>query len=130
MAYYAYGALGTDRYPPFTLAAVPDYPATLDVAYPRHLSRGLVWVKWLLALPHYVIIAFFVGGGSYVVYGTGATVAASSTIVQPPDSRADHPHATTLKFSREELTWRPQPHALTYSSYMRRGQAERPGSRR
>ncbi|MDT7700290.1 MAG: hypothetical protein QOJ30_2615, partial [Pseudonocardiales bacterium] len=70
MAYYAYGALGTDRYPPFTLAAVPDYPATLDVAYPRHLSRGLVWVKWLLALPHYVIIAFFVGGGSYVVYRT------------------------------------------------------------
>jgi hypothetical protein len=76
VAYYAYGALGTDRYPPFTLAAVPDYPATLDVAYPRHLSRGLVWVKWLLALPHYVIIAFFVGGGSYVVYRTGATVAA------------------------------------------------------
>jgi hypothetical protein len=30
-----------------------------------------VWVKWLLALPHYVIIAFFVGGGSYVVYRTG-----------------------------------------------------------
>jgi hypothetical protein len=78
VAYYSYGALGTDRYPPFTLRAVPDYAATLDIAYPQHLSRGLVWVKWLLALPHYVIIAFFVGGGSYVVYRTGATVAATA----------------------------------------------------
>jgi hypothetical protein len=66
VAYYTYGALGTDRYPPFTLGEAPDYPATLDVAYPEHLSRGLVLVKWwLLALPHYVILAFFVGGGSY-----------------------------------------------------------------
>ncbi len=68
VAYYTYGALGTDRYPPFTLGAAPDYPATLDIAYPEHLSRGLVLVKWwLLALPHYAVIAFFVGGGSYAV---------------------------------------------------------------
>ena len=64
VAYYSYSALGTDRYPPFSLGEVPDYPARLEVAYPEHLSRGLVLVKWwLLAIPHYLVVAFFVGGG-------------------------------------------------------------------
>ncbi|MFD5406496.1 DUF4389 domain-containing protein [Streptomyces griseorubiginosus] len=63
VAYYSYGALGTDRYPPFSLKEEPDYPARLDIAYPEHLSRGLVLVKWwLLAVPHYVVIGFFLGG--------------------------------------------------------------------
>ena len=59
--YAASGGLGTDQYPPFTLGTAPGYPATLDIAYPTALSRGLVLVKWwLLAIPHYLIIGFLV----------------------------------------------------------------------
>ncbi|MFN0283858.1 MAG: DUF4389 domain-containing protein [Kineosporiaceae bacterium] len=67
VSYYGYGALGTDQYPPFSLADVPHYPARLTVDYPEHLSRGLVLVKWwLLAIPHYVIVGLFVGGGAWL----------------------------------------------------------------
>lgn len=63
VSYYAYGALGTDRYPPFSLGEEPEYPARLDIAYPERLSRGLVLVKWwLLAFPHYLVIGFLLGG--------------------------------------------------------------------
>ena len=58
VGFYVYAALGTDRYPPFSLSPV-DYPATLEVAYPERLSRGLVLVKWLLAVPHLIVIALF-----------------------------------------------------------------------
>ena len=62
--YAAMGGLGTDRYPPFSLGPEPDYPATLDIERPERLSRGLVLVKWwLLAIPHYLVLAIVVGGG-------------------------------------------------------------------
>ena len=80
VGFYSYSALATDKYPPFTLKDAPDYPAGLEVAYPESLSRGLVLVKWwLLALPHYLVIAVFVGGawagdGIDRLYGGGGLV--------------------------------------------------------
>jgi hypothetical protein len=64
VGFYALYALGTDKYPPFSLQSKPEYPADLEVDYPERLHRGLVLVKWwLLAIPHYLILtAFFYGG--------------------------------------------------------------------
>jgi hypothetical protein len=69
VTFYGYSALGTDRYPPFSLGAEPDYPATLVIAYPERLSRGLVLVKWwLLAIPHYLVLGV-IGGGLFFGFG-------------------------------------------------------------
>ncbi len=70
VGFYGYSALGTDRYPPFTLART-DYPADFDVAYPERLSRGLVLVKgWLLALPHLVVVGLLTAPWYWVVNGS------------------------------------------------------------
>ena len=62
VAFYCLSVLGTDRYPPFSLEP-SDYPAALEIPYPERLSRGLVLVKWwLLAIPHYLVLAFLQGG--------------------------------------------------------------------
>jgi hypothetical protein len=62
-AFYSYSALGTDRYPPFTLRSA-DYPADLTVEYPERLSRGLVLIKsWLLAIPHHLVVGILKGDG-------------------------------------------------------------------
>jgi hypothetical protein len=35
------------------------YPLTFDVEYPERLSRWLVFVKWLLAFPHYIVLILY-----------------------------------------------------------------------
>jgi hypothetical protein len=62
VGFYSYWALGTDRYPPFSLGEEPDYPASLHVEYPERLSHWLPLVKWLLAIPHLTLVGIFVGG--------------------------------------------------------------------
>jgi hypothetical protein len=79
---YTVNAFGTDRYPPFSLRPDPSYPADLEIPYPEHLSRGLVLVKWwLLAIPHYLVVAIFAGGwgigglGDWRMAGGGGLIA-------------------------------------------------------
>lgn len=52
---YRFPMNSTDKYPPFTLAARPDYPGELDVDYPERLTRWAVLVKLVLALPQIIV---------------------------------------------------------------------------
>lgn len=82
VAFYSYAALGTDRYPPFSLGPEPDYPATLEVRYPERLSRGLVLVKWwLLAIPHYLVVGAFAGTTGWVAWQSGNTEVGGMNLV-------------------------------------------------
>jgi hypothetical protein len=87
VSYYAISGFGTDKYPPFSLQGDADYPADFTVDYPDRLSRGLVLVKWwLLAIPHYLVVAVFAGGwgvgwmGNWRVAGGGGLIALLAVI--------------------------------------------------
>lgn len=64
-----------DSFPPFEFEMRADddghSPATLSIEEPESLSRGLIFVKWLLAIPHVVVLCVL-GIGAFVAFGIGA----------------------------------------------------------
>ncbi len=50
-----YIGLLRDEYPPFTWEA-GKYPVTYEVDYPQGLSRWMILIKWLLVLPHAIVL--------------------------------------------------------------------------
>jgi hypothetical protein len=62
----AYFALLTDKYP----STVEEQDVHLELDYPdveRDLNRWLPLVKWLLAIPHYVVLLFLTVGAFFAV---------------------------------------------------------------
>jgi hypothetical protein len=65
---YAYGFLfQRDEYPPFT-GESGQYPLTLEVEYDDNLSRWQIFLKWLFAIPHLIVLTFIAIAAFVVVF--------------------------------------------------------------
>src|SRR6266540_1409024 len=55
-----------DEYPPFS-GEPGEYPLALEIDYDENLSRWMIFVKWLLVLPHVIVLAFLSIGAFFAV---------------------------------------------------------------
>jgi hypothetical protein len=64
-----------EPFPPFEFEMEVDddgaYPAVFELDEPGELRRGLIWVKWLLAIPHCFVLALL-GFAAFVAWGLGS----------------------------------------------------------
>ena len=78
----AYVALLTDRYP----STVEEQSVHLDIEYPdveQDLNRWLPLVKWLLALPHYVVLALLGIGAVFAIVAAWFAILVTGRYPQP-----------------------------------------------
>src|SRR5918912_2721740 len=78
----AYIALLTDRYP----STVEEQSVHLDIEYPdveQDLNRWLPLVKWLLALPHYVVLALLAVGAVFAIVAAWFAILVTGRYPQP-----------------------------------------------
>jgi hypothetical protein len=78
----AYIALLTDRYP----STVEEQSVHLDIEYPdveQDLNRWLPLVKWLLAVPHYVVLALLGIGAVFAIVTAWFAILVTGRYPQP-----------------------------------------------
>jgi hypothetical protein len=93
---YAYGLeYMRDDYPPFSWDS-GKYPVTFEVEYPEELRRFAPLYKWILAIPHYIVLIFLVVAMVFVVFGawfailfTGTFPRSWSAFVEGVQRRSD-----------------------------------------
>jgi hypothetical protein len=82
-----YLAFLRETYPPFDFTPVSDDPgndpARYSIDYPPQLNRWLPLVKWLLALPHVVVLAFLTVGATLVSLAAAFVVLFTGEYPQP-----------------------------------------------
>ena len=72
-----------EAFPPFEFTPSSEDtgtdPASLGIEYPEELNRWLPLVKWLLAIPHFIVLVFLIIGGVFVGIAAFFTVLFTGT---------------------------------------------------